>query len=279
MVKRLLFFVLSAVSSVCLRGQDVAGEALWPDDSDKEEARIFVYRPQGQDRPAPAVIVCPGGAYLGLAIDYEGHDAARWFARQGLVAVVLKYRMPRGEHGVPLEDAEQAVRVLKARAGQWQVDTTRIGVAGFSAGGHLAATLSTSARRDARPDFAVLFYPVIDMTDDEVTHAVSRTCLLGEEADDDRLRARYSLQYRVDSLTPPTLLMLSDDDTGVSPVNSLLYYDALKRSGIPAALYIFPEGEHGWGFLPGFAYHERMKGLLEDWLGGIGIRTKEREKE
>ena len=244
---------------------------LWPDDPAKAGAEVFVYRPADTGKPAPAVVVCPGGAYQGLAIGYEGHDAARWFAAQGLVALVLKYRMPEGNCRIPLEDAVQALTLVRNNAEVWGVDTARIGIAGFSAGGHLAATVSTLAPKEFRPDFTILFYPVINMTDNAVTHHISRAKLLGKDADDENLRGRYSLERQVNGHTPPALLLLSDDDTGVPPENSLRYYRALKSHGVPAAMYIFPSGEHGWGFEPDFAYHSRMKELVGLWLRETGI--------
>ena len=277
-MKNILLFLFSGLW-LYSAGQTAPGEPLWPDDPAKPGAELFVYRPQDRTEPVPAVVVCPGGAYLGLAIGYEGHDVARWFADRGMVAVVLKYRMPKGDPAIPLEDAQQAVRTVKARGAQWNVDTARVGVAGFSAGGHLAATLSTLGAPDARPDFAILYYPVIDMMDDAVTHAVSRSCLLGQGEGDLALRERYSLQRQVDSRTPPTVLLLSDDDTGVPPVNSTMYFEALKAQGIPAALYIFPVGEHGWGFQPSFAYHEQMKSLVGSWLVQNGILEKSEKNE
>lgn len=267
-------YILIPILMLCalsLRAQTPEALPLWPDSPDESGAELFVYRPADTGRSAPAVVVCPGGAYQGLAIGYEGHDAARWFADQGLVALVLKYRMPEGNDRVPLEDALQALAAVRKNAAAWGVDTARIGIAGFSAGGHLAATASTLAPEKFRPDFTILFYPVINMTDDTVTHLISRAKLLGKGENDPALRARYSLEKQVDGHTPPALLLLSDDDTGVPPVNSTRYYEALKSYGIPAAMYIFPSGEHGWGFKPDFVYHSRMKELVGRWLRETGI--------
>ena len=267
-------YALSLLLVLCasfLYAQTTPPLKLWPEDPAKAGAEVFIYRPANNDKPAAAVVVCPGGAYQGLAIGYEGHDAARWFAAQGLVALVLKYRMPEGNCRIPLEDAVQALTLVRENAKAWNVDTARIGIAGFSAGGHLAATASTLAPKESRPDFTILFYPVINMTDDAVTHHISRVKLLGKEVDDENLGVRYSLERQVDGHTPPALLLLSDDDTGVPPENSLRYYRALKSHGIPAAMYIFPSGEHGWGFKPDFAYHSQMKELVGRWLKETGI--------
>lgn len=268
---RYILIPILVLSAFSLRAQTPEALNLWPDDPAKAGAEVFVYRPADTGLPAPAVVVCPGGAYQGLAIGYEGHDAARWFADQGLVALVLKYRMPEGNDRIPLEDALQALTLVRNNAEAWGVDTARIGIAGFSAGGHLAATVSTLAPEKSRPDFAILFYPVINMTDDAVTHQISRAKLLGKGAHDPALRTRYSLEKQVNGHTPPTLLLLSDDDTGVPPVNSSRYYEALKSHSIPAAMYIFPSGEHGWGFKPDFVYHSRMKELVRRWLRETGI--------
>lgn len=214
-----------------------------------------------------AILICPGGGYARLAFEHEGTDFAKWLNTIGITGVVLKYRMPNTHKTVPLEDAHQAMRYLRSNASKYGINANKIGIAGFSAGGHLAATASThfvsTDGSNVRPDFSILFYPVITMT--EATHGGSRTNLLGDKPSLSDIHL-YSNEKQVNSNTPPTLLLLSDDDTTVLPVNSTSYYDALKINNILATLYIFPQGKHGWGMNKNFKYHELMLSLLKDWL-------------
>lgn len=268
-MKHLFLFLFSLVALVT-SAQQVEPQKLWPDDPNAAEAEIFVYHPARKASPAPAILICPGGGYAGLAIHHEGHDMARWYASNGFVAVVLKYRMPKGVHTIPLSDAEQAMSVIRSNASQWNVDPNRVGVVGSSAGGHLAASLSTLAADVNRPNFAILYYPVISF-DNMVTHGGSKQNLLGKDIGNQELIDRYSLQKQVDDKTPKTLLLLSDDDQSVPPANSILYYTALNEHHIPASLYMFPNGGHGWGFKYDFTYYQEVKDLITKWLQYIGI--------
>jgi acetyl esterase/lipase len=243
---------------------------LWPEDS-TGEAEMYVYQPKTGDTIFPAVLICPGGGYGGLALSHEGHDMAKWYASQGIVAAVLKYRMPKGKHTVPLLDAERAISIIRNNAKTWHVDKNKVGIIGSSAGGHLAASLSTLAANENRPDFAILYYPVISF-DDSITHQGSKKNLLGEDIGNQELVARYTLENQVDDKTPPTLLLLSDDDKVVVPANSIRYYSALKEKRIPASIHIFPVGGHGWGFKDSFPYHEDIKILIQKWLIEIKIK-------
>lgn len=265
-----IFLLVLFICTPFLHAQKLEPIKLWPGDPAASEAEIFVYQPPVSANPLPAILICPGGAYGGLAIDYEGHDLARWFASEGFVAVVLKYRMPKGVHTIPLSDAEKAIATVRENAGKWNIDKSKVGILGCSAGGHLAASLSTLAADANRPDFSILLYPVISF-DDKTTHSGSKNNLLGKEVGNKELVDRYTLQNQVDDKTPKTLIFLSDDDKGVPPANSLLYYNALHEKGIPAALYMFPMGNHGWGFLESFPYHEDLKRLTMKWLKQIQI--------
>lgn len=227
------------------------------------EATLRIYPADPGRDTGRAVVVCPGGGYAYLAIGHEGDAAARWFASQGVTAAVLKYRMPEGHPEVPLEDAEQALRIMQGlEAGATGFTPDRVGIVGFSAGGHLAAAVSTLGR--TRPAFAILFYPVVT-TDAAVTHRGSVDLLLGPDPAPELLD-RYATERQVDAATPPTLLLLSDDDTAVAPANSLRYYEALKAHGIPASMHIYPSGGHGWGFRETAPYREQWQQALLDWL-------------
>ncbi len=226
-------------------------------------ARLTVYpaaEPNGM-----AILMCPGGGYWGLAYTHEGHDMAAWMNAQGITFAVLTYRMPNRHHDVPRSDAEQALRVLRSRADEWKINPRRVGIMGASAGGHLAASVATLySSADVRPDFQVLFYPVISMQEG-VTHQGSRDNLLGTSPDTETVR-KYSLETQVNAQTPQAFLMLSADDTVVAPENSLRYFAALQAHGVPASMHIYPTGGHGWGFNDNFAYKRQWTGELEKWL-------------
>ena len=263
-MRSVLLLLLSFFTPV-IWAQNVEQSKLWPDKQNANEAEIYIYHPKESDKVAPAVLICPGGGYSGLAMDREGHDMAKWYASNGFVAVVLKYRMPKGVHTVPLEDAEKAISVLRENADKWNLDKSKVGVVGSSEGGHLAASLSTLAKDINRPDFAILYYPVISF-DNKMAHQGSKKNLLGKNIDNEKLIDYYSLNKQVDDKTPKTLLLLSYDDRVVPPMNSILYYIALNEHHIPASLHMFPNGGHGWGIRYDFAYYQEVKDLILKWL-------------
>ena len=230
---------------------------------------LTVYLPEKTNRTGMAVVVCPGGGYSGLAFDHEGIMVAKWLNKEGIAAFILKYRMPNKHKDVPLSDAQQAIRYVRTHAAEYDINTSKMGVCGFSAGGHLASTVSThfvSSGISTRPDFSILFYPVITMT--EATHGGSRNNLLGDNPSPTDIHI-FSNEKQVNANTPPAILLLSDDDKAVIPQNSLLYYEALKQNDVPAALYIFPSGGHGWGFRENYTYYKQMTELLSAWLKTI----------
>lgn len=218
------------------------------------------FRPNGM-----AIIMCPGGGYSALAMNHEGHDMASWFNVQGITYVVLKYRMPNGHHEVPLSDAEQAIRLVRKHAAQWSINPQRVGIMGASAGAHLAASLATLYSSDkTRPDFQILFYPVISMRKN-VAHERSRKNLIGEHPSQE-LEQRYSLERQVSARTPQAFIMFSSDDVSVPPINSIGYFFALRDHKVLASLHAYPIGGHGWGFRDNFAYKCQWMGELEKWL-------------
>lgn len=230
---------------------------------------LTIYIPSEEKNTGKAVVVCPGGGYAGLASMHEGTMVAKWLNEQGIAAFVLKYRMPNKHKEVPLDDAWQAIRYVRENAASWNIRPDKIGIAGFSAGGHLASTASTHfapSGTSTRPDFSILFYPVVTM--DVATHGGSRANLLGDNPSMEDLYT-FSNEKQVNVNTPPAILLLSDDDTSVLPVNSTRYYEALKQNDIPATMYIFPEGGHGWGFNKSFRYYKEMTALLAAWLEDI----------
>ena len=212
-----------------------------------------------------AIIMCPGGGYGGLAMKHEGHDMAPWFNTQGITYAVLKYRMPNGHHEVPLSDAEQAIRMVREHAAEWGVNPQRVGIMGASAGDHLAASLATLYSGDkTRPDFQILFYPVISMQKG-VTHGGSRKNLIGENPSQE-LEQKYSLERQVSPRTPQAFIMLSSDDDAVPPINGIGYFLALRDHKVPASLHAYPTGGHGWGFRDNFTYKRQWTEELEKWL-------------
>lgn len=226
-------------------------------------ATITVYpapKPNGM-----AIIMCPGGGYWGLALRHEGHDMAAWFNTMGITYVVLKYRMPNGHCEIPLTDAEQAIRLVRKHAAEWGVNPHRVGIMGASAGGHLAASLATLYSSEAtRPDFQILFYPVISMVK-EITHEGSRVNLIGSNPSQE-LVDKYSLEKQVTAHTPQAFIMLSTDDDTVLPLNSIGYYLTLREHKVPVCLFSYPTGGHGWGFRDNFTYKRQWTGELEKWL-------------
>lgn len=224
---------------------------------------ITVYRAEKPN--GMAIIMCPGGGYARLAMNHEGHDMASWFTTQGITYVVLKYRMPNGNYEVPLSDAEQAIRLVREHAAEWGINPQRVGIMGASAGGHLAASLASLYSSDkTRPDFQILFYPVISMQKG-VTHGGSRQNLIGENPSQE-LEQKYSLERQVSPRSPQAFIMLSSDDGAVPPINGIGYFLALRDQKVPASLHVYPTGGHGWGFRDNFTYKRQWTGELEKWL-------------
>lgn len=229
-----------------------------------------------------AVIVCPGGGYRNLAMDHEGRQVAAWLNAQGISAFVLKYRLgPRYRHPAMLRDAQRALRTVRSRAESYGFAKDRIGIWGFSAGGHLAATASTHfdagnpgagdpiERVSSRPDFAILAYPVISFTT-PYTHQGSKTNLLGDTPDP-KLVENLSNELQVTPQTPPTFLFHTTEDTAVPPENSVLYYLALRKAGVPAEMHIYQPGRHGVGLAPQHPVLSNWPERLAGWLKLRGL--------
>ena len=267
-------------------GLEIQGEEIWKERGNKERTdrsvtnvskpTITVYLPDAKSATGAAVVICPGGAYKHLAIDKEGHDVARWLAGFGVTGVVLKYRLPKGKRTVPLLDAQRAIRLTRAKADEWGLKTDRIGIMGFSAGGHLAATASTHFAKPpaaigdeidklpCRPDFSMLIYPVVSLQEG-VGHGGSRNNLLGKEQSTE-LRDAYSAERQVTAQTPPAFLVHTKDD-GVKIANSELYAAACQKAGVAVEFAIFAKGGHGYGIrqtsAPVSAWPKRAEAWLE----------------
>ncbi len=256
--------------------------ALGPGDEDKPS--ITVYLPWGPDRSGTSVIVAPGGSYGFLASNHEGRQVANWFNAMGVTAFVLKYRLgPRYHHPIELGDAQRAIRLVRSRAAEFGVSPDRIGMMGFSAGGHLASTAATHFdsgnqaaadpidRASCRPDFLVLGYPVITLEAPYV-HAGSSRNLLGDNPDPKLVR-ELSNELQVTSQTPPTFLFTTSEDDVVPAENSVNFYLALHKAGVPAELHVFEKGPHGVGLDLGDPTLSEWPVLLANWLRQRGLLT------
>ena len=250
-----------------------------------DKPKLTVYLAPASIATGAAVLVCPGGGYVNLASDHEGKQIAEWLNSLGVSAFVLQYRVgPRYHHPVPLQDAKRAMRMIRSRAKAWGVDTNRIGVLGFSAGGHLASTLATHFddglagaadpidRESSRPDFAVLCYAVISLRD-PAAHAGSRWHLLGDFPSP-VLVDSLSNERQVTSRTPPTFLWHTADDGAVPVENSLQFFSALRAAGVPAELHVFPHGRHGLGLAKGDPSVSQWPQLCARWMDGLGMLKK-----
>ncbi len=265
------------------RGQQQFDINLWPNglpnsngidktqpfDDSKQNFRpsIRVFLPAKDKANGMAVVCCPGGGYSHLATDHEGYDWAPFFNKRGFAFVVLKYRMPHGVTEVPISDAREALRVVRENAEKWNINPAKVGIMGSSAGGHLASTIATHSDSLTVPAFQILFYPVITF-DYTYTHKGSRHGLIGTDASEEQVKL-YSNELQVTKTTPPAILLLSDDDRVVPSANSVNYYLALKKKGIPATMHIYPSGGHGWGNRTSFKYNREMLADLSAWLEDI----------
>lgn len=248
-------------------------------------AGIVVFPAPKEKANGAAVVICPGGGYAHLAADHEGEDVARWLNTLGVTGIVLKYRLgPRYQYPTHLNDAQRAVRMVRANAKEWNLDPQRVGILGFSAGGHLASNVITQfdegdakakdpvERESCRPDFAVLMYPVIRL-EGPYSHGGSRMNLLGKTPKAELVDS-LNTDKRVTAKTPPTFLVHTTEDTGVPPGNSTLFYLALTQHKVPAELHIYEKGAHGLGLGPAGLPYSSWPTRCEAWMVGRGIIPK-----
>ena len=251
-------------------------------DAPDEIPTLTIYMPPNTTGPMTAVIVAPGGGYRALSMNKEGRIPANYLNSLGVAAFVLKYRLgPKYRHPIELGDMQRAIRMLRSRAAEWHLAPDRIGVMGFSAGGHLASTASTQFDRgntsstdpidrvSSRPDFAILGYPVISLSE-PWTHQGSKTMLLGENADA-ALARRLSTDTLVTPETPPTFLFHTNADTGVPAENSVHYFLALRKARVPAEMHIFKDGAHGAGMPMNDTALSEWPKVLANWMRASGI--------
>ena len=276
------FIIASATTLTALAATEPERVALWPGQAPVGEGKfettnvfVTVHRPEKAN--GAAMVICPGGGYAGLVAGAEGHGIAKWLNQHGITGIVLEYRLPHGRPFVPLLDAQRALRMARVRAKDWNIDTHRLGIIGFSAGGHLAATATTHfdvgnpkandpvEQQSCRPDFAVLVYPVITMG--PKTHPGSRDNLLGRNPPS-QLIAMFSNEQQVTSATPPVFLAHAQDDRTVTLDNSRMLYEALQQHHVPAQYLELPSGGHGLKGYKGPMWDEWQTQSLQ-WLAKL----------
>jgi acetyl esterase/lipase len=272
-------------------------EPLWADgapgakgDDDRDKPSLTIYLPPDEKAMGTAVVICPGGGYGHLAMDHEGHQIAQWLNSFGVAGFILKYRHRNSGvgygHPAPLQDAQRAVRIVRSRAKEWNIDPGRIGILGFSAGGHLASSAGThfqkrySEAKDpidkihCRPDFMILIYPVISFTE-WCAHSGSRRNLLGNNPDKE-LVENLSNERQVTAETPPTFLVHANDDKPVPPENSIYFYLALRKAKVPAEMHIYEKGGHGFGLGKQNTAESSWPVRCEDWMRGQELLDKKK---
>lgn len=266
------FSSLFVLLVLLLTGLQVSAQST-PKPFDIEQPSLRVFLPAPELATGRAVVACPGGGYSGLAVNHEGYDWAPYFNKQGIALIVLKYRMPKGDRTLPISDAKAAMKMVRDSADVWNLNPNDIGIMGSSAGGHLASTIATHAPEVLRPNFQILFYPVITM-DKSFTHMGSHDNLLGKDASAE-LEKEFSNEKQVTKETPRAFIVYSDDDKVVPPANGVNYYLALNKKGVPSVLHIYPTGGHGWGIREDFLYKSEMQNELTSWLRSFKAPRKD----
>lgn len=288
-----ILIIFSFAASLCYSQDHVIhlyGDALNPDKQEKVTKRgidwiteienpiLEVFLPAPNQSTGQAVMICPGGGYRGLAYDWEGTDIAKWLNGNGVAGIVLKYRMPNPSLGlagtlIPSNDARQGLDIIHANAQEWNIDKDKIGILGFSAGGHLAATASTmpitisqTSMDTLNPDFSILIYPVISLNKN--THGGSKMNLLGEDPSQEQIM-EFSNEERVTSETPPTFIVHSADDLSVPVENSLVYYQALKDKDVSVEMHLYQTGGHGYALGINGGQESQWPSLCIQWLKSI----------
>jgi acetyl esterase/lipase len=288
-IKTISFMLLSLLLAVHGNALSPFTVPLWPGTppgalgtAEKDVPTLTVYLPDGATAACPAVVICPGGGYGHLSMQLEGFAVAQWLNSLGVAGIVLKYRLPGDGyvHPVPLRDAQRALRTVRSKTLKWKLDENRIAIMGFSAGGHLASTLGThfldtdkkvidtADTLSCRPDLLILIYPVITMK--QFAHMGSRNNLIGTNPDS-ALVEDLSNETRVTSGTPSAFLVHADDDKSVPAENSIFFYTAMRKTGVPAEMHIFKDGGHGFGMGKNQSVASRTWHLrLADWLRANG---------
>ena len=240
----------------------------YSDETRNYKPTMYVYLPDSNKATGRAVLALPGGGYVWESFDNEGHSRAKPLNDRGIALIVVKYRLPRNRMlAVPETDVYEAIRITRRHAREWHIDPHKVGVMGHSAGGHLAATVATLAEGDARPDFQILFYPVITM-DKRYTHMGTHDNLIGKDPQPE-IADYYSCEKQVQPGDAPALILVTDDDTVGPSENSVSYYLALQKAGVSASLHVYPAGEHGFSNHKTFRSHDVMLDDLFSWIDSL----------
>ena len=263
-MKKNLFLLFTLLASV-LTVQAQTARKFTIDLTEDGKAQMLAFLPE---KPSGRAIVgIPGGGYSVLSNSHEGTHWSEWLNQRGISYFVVNYRLPNGDRTIPMGDVEKGFKIVRDSAAVWGINPRDVGIMGFSAGGHLASVISTHSPYEVRPDFSILFYPVISM-DERVSHVYSCRNFLGEDQKNPAMVRDFSTQNAVKRhLTPPAVIFLSSDDTVVPPVtNGVAYYSAMRNAGNECSMYIYPTGGHGWGFGPWFKYHDQLLTEFGNWL-------------
>ena len=264
MMKKYLFLLLAFLTgALTLLAQTARKFTI--DLTDDGKAQMLAFLPE---KPSGRAIVgIPGGGYSVLSNSHEGTHWSEWLNQRGIAYFVVNYRLPQGNRNIPIGDVEKGFKIVRDSAAVWGIQPRDVGIMGFSAGGLLASVISTHSPYEVRPDFSILFYPVISM-DERVSHVYSCRNFLGEDQKNPAMVRDFSTQNAVKRhLTPPAVIFMSSDDNLVPPVtNGVAYYTAMRNAGNECAMYIYPTGGHGWGFGPWFKYHDQLLTEFGNWL-------------
>lgn len=265
-MKKILFFALY-MAAMAVQAQTARKFTI--DLTDDGKAQMVCFLPENPS--GKAIVGVPGGGYSVLSNSHEGYMASDWLNKRGIAYFVVNYRLPNGDRTIPMGDVQKAIRIVRDSAAVWKIHPRDVGIMGFSAGGHLASVISTHSEYEVRPDFSILFYPVISM-DERVSHKYSCQNFLGLEGQKDKnLVRQFSTQNAVRRhLTPPALIITASDDRLVPFVtNGLEYYKAMRNAGNQCAMHVYPSGDHGFGFGPWFKYHDQLMTDIGTWLDNL----------
>ena len=262
-MKRVLFYILVFLLIMIIVGVVVVERSIICVEL-PHGAVLHVLPAQEKNQVHSAVILCPGGGYGYLEKWCEGYMWFPFFHRLGITVAMLEYRLPNQDHLIPMTDGIDAVLMMRKCAKEWGFNENNVGIMGFSAGGHLASCLMVNDNASNRPDFGILFYPVISMKKN-LTHKRSHDHLLGENASE-QLENQYSSELHLSNQTPPAFIAVSSDDKKVNPQNSICFYEEMRAQKRPVVLHVYPSGGHGWGYKLSFPYHEQMLDDLKKWL-------------
>lgn len=290
-MKKFLFSIFLSFAALAVSGQDSVKINLWPDgfpdtnglDISKPfddaagnyNPRLTVYMPAKDKATGQAVLCIPGGGYGTVCYDTEGYNWVPYFLDHGIAIGVLVYRLPYGHCTVPANDAFEAMRIMRKNATKWGYSPDKIGVMGHSAGGHLCATVATHAEGDAKPNFQILMYPVITM-DKSYAHMGTHNNLIGENPLPE-VENYYSMEKQVKPGQAPAIIFVTTDDKIVPVRNSIEYYSALQRAGVPVSLHVYPSGPHGFSCHKWFAWHDSEIHDLFQWLGDLNKQTSDKK--